>query len=85
MINLDSNITLDFGKFWRWWTSELAFLVPTPVRNLIRRRQNFLIVEKNGDEIQLVRVTDGVQREMGTFGADEVGDPEIRLISELQH
>lgn len=42
-MNLDSTIDFDLKKFFQWWSSELAFLVPESLRKRLRERQGFVI------------------------------------------
>ena len=44
MLKLDTEINLDFGKFFRWWWSELSFLVPASLRAWLGTSSRYLIL-----------------------------------------
>lgn len=73
MVNLDSTISLDVQRFWRWWTAELSFLVPSWYRDLIKPKKDFLILTKNEDLIELVHCSTGGDQNLGTFTLDSEG------------
>ena len=73
MINLNTDIPLDIGKFWRWWTTELRTLVPPSFFELIKRKQDFLVLTKIAGAIKLTHVGDGVSRNLGVFALNTDG------------
>ncbi len=73
MINLNTEIPPDFGKFWRWWTAELKALAPPSFFELIKRKRDFLVLTKISGAIELTHVSDGVSRHLGVFALNTEG------------
>jgi general secretion pathway protein L len=44
MLNLNSNIELDFKIFWRWWMRELSFLIPEKIRHWVSEQHGYLLL-----------------------------------------
>lgn len=85
MIKLDTEISLDLERFWRWWTGELEFLIPVSLRNLVTREQKFLVLIKKGEEYGLTYVVGNLKRKLGFFPLGENGRQAIApLFSEQQ-
>ena len=80
MINLNTAIPLDVGKFWYWWTAELKALVPPWFFELIKRKRDFLVLTKINGAIKLTHVSDGVSRELGVFALDTDGQRAQHLL-----
>jgi general secretion pathway protein L len=71
MLKLDTKITWDPGKFFRWWGAELAFLVPESVRRFLGGSRAKILVEKQGDAIVATHVSDEGSVSLGGFTPDE--------------
>jgi general secretion pathway protein L len=73
MMKLDTSIDLDFAKFFRWWTGELAFLVPTPVKKLLGGASEYLVLTKDEHGLSAVHRSSGGEQPLGRFPLDEAG------------
>ena len=73
MLNLNSTIDLEFNKFVQWWTSELAFLVPEKIKQLIHERQGFLIVTPKDRYLELTYHFNGHSEALATLDRNETG------------
>ena len=80
MVNLNTEIPLGFGKFWRWWTTELRALVPPSFFELIKRKRDFLVLTKIGEAINLTHVSDSVSRDLGVFALNTDGQRAQHLL-----
>ena len=58
MVDLSSNINLDFKAFWRWWLRELGLLVPDKLKRLFNDKQGFLLVLAEDQGLALVYADD---------------------------
>jgi len=73
MLNLNSTIDLEFNKFFRWWTHELAFLVPEKIKRLVHEQQGFLIVTPKDRYLELSYNADGNTEVLATLERNEAG------------
>lgn len=73
MLKLDSQINLDFAKFFHWWGDELAFLVPERVRQRFARKRACLVLYKREEGVEVVHVDGEDERHLGRFALDEAG------------
>ncbi len=80
MIDLNTDIPLDFGKFWRWWMAELSALVPPWFFELIKRKRDFLVLTKTSGAIELIHISDGVNRNLGVFPLNNDGKRALHLL-----
>ncbi|WP_052700411.1 hypothetical protein [Methylocucumis oryzae] len=44
MMNLNTNLDMDFKTFLRWWRRELCLLVPKPIKRLISDNQGVIVI-----------------------------------------
>jgi general secretion pathway protein L len=73
MLKLDTPIDLDFRKFFRWWTCELAALVPAPVKKLLGGAPEYLVLRRDEEGLAVVRLGPEGERSLGRFPLDEAG------------
>jgi general secretion pathway protein L len=73
MQKLNSEIDLDFKKFFRWWKRELQFLIPDRVKELISERKGTIIVRPVGKQFGLSYWFDGKEEALATIERDESG------------
>ncbi len=73
MFKLDKEISLDVPAFLHWWWGELSFLVPGHLRKWLGSGEEFLIVTRQGEELEACLLNDGVNRPLGRFSLDEAG------------
>lgn len=83
MANLESSINLDFKKFFRWWGSELEFLVPDSLKKIIENKQGQLIIYPNESSFEVdYQLGEKLERIL-TINRNEDGLAELkRLIEE---
>lgn len=74
MVKLDTPIRLDASRFLRWWSGELAFLVPPVLRKLLGRSSEFLALIRSGDGLEARHLGPDGERSLGWFGMDEAGN-----------
>ena len=53
MLNLNSTIDLNYKQFFRWWTRELAFLMPEKIKQILIDNQGFIIICPIGSQLEL--------------------------------
>ncbi|CAI8834887.1 PilN domain-containing protein [Methylocaldum szegediense] len=73
MLKLDTPINLDVDRFFRWWGNELSFLVPAPLKKLLGTTDEYLIVTKDDDGLNVVYRNDEGDRPLGYFSLDDSG------------
>ncbi|MGR8998829.1 MAG: PilN domain-containing protein [Gammaproteobacteria bacterium] len=73
MLNLNSTIDLEFNKFIRWWTGELAFLVPEKIKQLVHESQGYLIVTPKDRYLELSYSLNGHSEALATLDRNEAG------------
>jgi general secretion pathway protein L len=66
-------LKLDVEGFFRWWGSQLAFLVPVRLKKLLGRARPVLILRRSGDGVQVLIWENGVVQDMGLFPFNEDG------------
>lgn len=71
MLNLSSNIDLDFKKFFRWWGRELSFLIPDRLSRLIMDRPGFIVVKSLGNRLELAYRTESATEFLATLERNE--------------
>ena len=69
-MNLNKNVTLEIKPFLRWWARELAFLVPTKIRQFFHAPQAAIIVRSNGEQFELRYEINGEQKQLATVARD---------------
>jgi general secretion pathway protein L len=72
-MNLNSTIDLDFKKFWHWWTSELSFLVPEKLKQLVSDKRGLLLVRPEGNQFVLSFTSDQHSEELARVDRNETG------------
>lgn len=70
VLNLNKNVTLEIKPFLRWWARELAFLVPTKIRQFFHTPQVAIIVRSNGEQFELSYEINGEQKYLATVARD---------------
>ena len=76
-MKLDSSIKPQLLRFYRWWTGELSFLLPTPIKAFLDRSKEYLLLEvMTGEAVNLKHLTAGAEAELGRFALDEAGSQE---------
>lgn len=73
MLKLDTAIDLDFRKFFRWWTGELAFLVPGPVKKLLGGAREYVVLRRDDGGLAVSHLGPEGEQPIGRFGLDEDG------------
>lgn len=53
MLNLNTNVNIDFKVFLRWWRRELSFLVPEKIKRLFNDKQGFVVIRTEGPQLIL--------------------------------
>jgi len=71
MLNLNSNINMDFKSFLRWWRRELSFLVPEKIKRLFNDKQGFIVISTEGHQLVLT-YTSGEQDYPGASEDDDI-------------
>lgn len=82
MLNLNSNIELDAKKFYRWWTRELAFLVPEKIRQLVNDRSGYVVVRTAGNRLQLAYHNGATVEALGELERNEIGVQQYKALLE---
>lgn len=80
MLNLDANIDLDIKKFFRWWGSELAQLLPEEIRKIFEQQQSRLILRVYSSSFSLTYEIADVCEDLGEFSRDAAGLEAIKNI-----
>ena len=76
-MKLDSSIKPQLLRFFRWWTGELSFLLPKPIKAFLDRSKECLLLEVTaGEAVNLKHLTTGAEAELGRFALDEAGSQE---------
>lgn len=73
MPKLNSEIDLDFKKFFRWWKRELQFLIPEKVKELVSDRRGTVIVRPDGKQFALSYWFEGKEEPLANLERDELG------------
>ena len=73
MLNLNRPIGAELGQFFRWWSGELAFLVPTWLRNLFGGNPEFLELVRMGDALKVTHRSGNGESPVGEFSLDYEG------------
>jgi general secretion pathway protein L len=73
MLKLDTEINLDFGKFFHWWWSELSFLVPVSLRAWLGTTPRYLILSPEGDGFAVCLQDETGSRLLAHWTLDETG------------
>jgi general secretion pathway protein L len=73
MPRLDTSIQPELAKFFRWWASELAFLVPAKLKKLLGGAAEYLVLIKNQDGLSALYLSPAGVRPLGQFTLDEAG------------
>jgi general secretion pathway protein L len=73
MLKLNTSIDLDLAKFFRWWTDELSFLVPTKLQKLLGGASEYLILARDEMGLSAVHLGPDGERTLGRFTLDEDG------------
>lgn len=73
MVKLDTPIELDVKGFFKWWGSELSFLVPTWIRGMFVDTRDYLMVSKPDEFYDLRLVTEHPKNEFGRIILNEEG------------
>lgn len=71
MLKLDSRIDLDLDKFWRWWSGELASLVPVRLRKLVGAGRPRLVLARGEGVLRLALADAEGPRPLGEWALDE--------------
>ncbi len=73
MLNLNSNINLDFKTFLRWWRRELGFLVPEKIKRLFNDKQGFLIISTEVHKLVITYLLDEHETVIAKIDRNEAG------------
>ncbi|MGR8952591.1 MAG: PilN domain-containing protein [Gammaproteobacteria bacterium] len=82
MLNLNSTIELDAKKFYRWWSRELAFLVPDKIKQLVNDRIGYVVVRAAGSRLQLSYHEGSAVESLGELDRNENGLPQYKALLE---
>ncbi len=66
----------NISDFFRWWQSELAFLVPEPLKQIFNENKGKIIVEPEAGSVRVYFVLGNRQQEIGVFELNEIGKAE---------
>lgn len=78
MLNLNSNIDLNFKKFFRWWSRELEFLVPERLKSLIVDKSGVIFVKLRDNRLELVYQSEAAVEQLAIVDRNEDGFAQIR-------
>ncbi|MGR9086973.1 MAG: PilN domain-containing protein [Gammaproteobacteria bacterium] len=81
MLNLNTKIDLDFRKFLRWWSRELAFLVPNQIKQMVIENRGVIVARSAGSRIELSYHFDQRSEPLGKLDRNEDG---IAQFNDLQ-
>ncbi|MGZ8143686.1 MAG: PilN domain-containing protein [Methylosarcina sp.] len=73
MLNLNKTIDLDVKKFLRWWKRELAFLIPSKIKQLVSEKLGLIIVRTIGNQLELTYQFDDHVEPLGRVDRNEAG------------
>jgi general secretion pathway protein L len=79
-VDLNTQIDLDFGKFWHWWTTELSFLMPPKVKQFITDKRGTVLVCPEGKQFVLRFVDATEERELATLDRNENGAVQYKAL-----
>jgi general secretion pathway protein L len=83
VLNLNKNVTLEIKPLLRWWARELAFLVPTKIRQFFHAPQSAIIVRVSGEQFELSYEFGGEQKLLAVVARDDLQNATIKnLLSE---
>ena len=82
MIKLDTDFNIDIAAFFRWWKSELTFLVPAKLRLLGGGKGNKLFIRVIGFEVELTLMVDNHTETLGSFTLDNNGASRLKELFE---
>ncbi len=81
MLNLNSNIELDFKVFWRWWMRELSFLIPENIRRWVSEQQGYLLLSPTSPNLlTLTYVNENNARFIANLQRNELGIAQFKKI-----
>ncbi|NOQ64654.1 MAG: hypothetical protein GQ582_09100 [Methyloprofundus sp.] len=69
MLNLDS--TIDVSQFFKWWGTQLSFLVPPKFREAMARDKSLFIAEIKGSSAKISYINKGEESFLGEFDSNE--------------
>lgn len=79
---LDTPINIQLSKFWEWWTSEIKEVIPTPLKKLIERRQQLVLLEAFEGRIAIVHQNGSREKLILTCPISELTPPQRALFKD---
>ncbi|MEE9356366.1 MAG: PilN domain-containing protein [Methylococcaceae bacterium] len=73
MVKLDSNINIDIPAFFRWWGSELAFLVPEKIKDFFVYTKGQLILRPSKESLTIIIRENGEEELIGPLELNKYG------------
>jgi general secretion pathway protein L len=74
----------NINDFFRWWRSELAFLVPDPLKQIFNENKGKIIVEPEANSVRVYFVLGNHKQELGVFELNEIGKAEYLALLEKE-
>jgi general secretion pathway protein L len=70
VLNFNKNVTFEIKPFLRWWARELAFLVPTKMRQFFHSPQAAIILRSKAQQFELSYEINGKQKHLANVARD---------------
>ena len=84
MPKLNSEIDLDFKKFFRWWKRELQSLIPGRIKELVSDRKGTIIVRPDNKQFALSYWFDGKEEHLANLERDELGAAKYKGLLDVE-
>jgi general secretion pathway protein L len=83
MFGLNFRYDLDFRAFLRWWGSQLAFMVPSALRDVLWPQRPSLLIRPMGDQLSISFLDADQVHDLGVYPSAAAGEPaRIKLFSD---
>lgn len=82
MLNLNSNINLDFKTFLHWWRRELGFLVPEKIQQLFNDKRGYVVVSPEGNQLILTYVHGELSENLAKIDRNGAGIAHYKSLKE---
>lgn len=77
-----NRLSRNISDFFRWWKSELAFLVPESLKEILNENKGKVIIQPKADAIRVYYALGNKKQEIGVFELNEIGRSEYRALAE---
>jgi len=78
VLNLNKTVTIEIKPFLRWWARELAFLVPTKIRQFFHTPQAAIVVYANAEKFEVNYEISGKQKSLAVVARDDLQNVKIK-------